>query len=47
MSARRRFDEELDLLHHELVEMGSMIEKAIKTSFKAIESDDEEAARCV
>ncbi|MCQ4795134.1 phosphate signaling complex protein PhoU [Anaerofustis stercorihominis] len=45
MSARRRFDEELDLLHHELVEMGSMIEKAIKTSFKAIESDDEEAAK--
>ncbi|EDS72267.1 phosphate signaling complex protein PhoU [Anaerofustis stercorihominis] len=45
MSARRRFDEELGLLHHELVEMGSMIEKAIKTSFKAIESDDEEAAK--
>lgn len=45
MSARRRFDEELVLLHHELVEMGSMIEKAIKTSFKAIESDDEEAAK--
>ncbi|MCR2032461.1 phosphate signaling complex protein PhoU [Anaerofustis stercorihominis] len=45
MSARRRFDEELDLLHHELVEMGSMIEKAIKTSFNAIESDDEEAAK--
>ena len=45
MSARRRFDEELDLLHHELVEMGSMIEKAIKTSFKAIQSDDEEAAK--
>ena len=45
MSARRRFDEELGLLHHELVEMGSMIEKAIKASFKAIESDDEEAAK--
>ncbi|WP_294467661.1 phosphate signaling complex protein PhoU [uncultured Anaerofustis sp.] len=47
MSARRRFDEELDLLHHELVEMGSMIEKAIKTSFNAIESDDEEAAKYI
>lgn len=45
MSARRRFDEELDLLHHELVEMGSMIEKAIKTSFEAIEHDDEDIAR--
>ena len=42
MSARRRFDEELGLLHHELIEMGSMIEKAIKSSFEAIESDDED-----
>ncbi len=45
MCARRRFDEELDLLHLELIEMGSMIEKAIKSSFEAIESDDEDIAR--
>jgi len=45
MSARRRFDEELDLLHHDLVEMGLMIEKAIKAAFSAIESDDEEGAK--
>jgi len=37
---RRAFDVELDLLHHDIVTMGSTVCAALKTTFSALESRD-------
>lgn len=42
---RNRFDRQLCTLNDELIEMGSMIEKAIETAVKALVNQDAELAR--
>lgn len=42
---RNRFDRQLCTLNDELIEMGSMIEKAIETAIKALVNQDAEMAR--
>lgn len=42
---RNRFDRELDTLHDELIEMGSLIENAIEYAVKALIGQDIELAR--
>lgn len=42
---RNRFDKELETLNNELIEMGSMIEKAIETAIKAMVNQDVELAK--
>lgn len=44
---RNRFDRQLEELNDELIEMGTMIEKAIKTAAKALISQDSELAKTV
>ena len=44
---RNRFDRQLEELNDELVEMGTMIEKAIETAAKALISQDRELAKTV
>jgi phosphate transport system protein len=41
---RNRFDMQLEMLNDELIEMGSMIEKAIETAIKALVNQDVELA---
>ncbi|MDR3645457.1 MAG: phosphate signaling complex protein PhoU [Clostridia bacterium] len=43
--SRVQFDNELLLLHNELIKMGAMIEEAIRKSIKAFEENDKELAR--
>lgn len=45
MSIRRRFDDELEKLNKDLVDMGMMIESAITISMKTLESQDESGAK--
>lgn len=42
---RNKFDKELDLLNNELIEMGNLIESAIKTAVTALEEQDIELAK--
>ncbi len=42
---RSRFDEQLDLLNNELIEMGALIEYAIESAVEALLKQDVEAAR--
>ena len=42
---RNRFDEQLHALNHELLEMGALIERAIRSATDALEKQDVEAAR--
>lgn len=42
---RNRFDRQLSTLNDELIEMGSMIEKSIKTAIKALVNQDVDLAR--
>lgn len=42
---RNRFDRQLSTLNNELIEMGSMIEKAIETAVRALVSQDVLLAR--
>ena len=42
---RNRFDRELDLLNEQLIEMGNLIESAIKTAVTALEEQDVELAK--
>lgn len=44
---RNRFDRQLEELNDELIEMGTMIEKAIETAAKALISQDSELAKTV
>ena len=44
MSMRNRFDEQLHALNHELLEMGSLIERAIRSATDALIRQDGEAA---
>ena len=44
---RNRFDRQLEELNNELIEMGTMIEKAIETAAKALISQDSELAKTV
>ena len=44
---RNRFDRQLEELNDELIEMGTMIEKAIETAAKALISQDSEFAKTV
>lgn len=44
---RNKFDEQLELLNIELIEMGSMCEQTISNAVKALTSKDVEAARMV
>ena len=44
---RNRFDQQLTKLNNELIEMGSMIEKAIENAVKAMVTSDIELARTV
>ena len=44
---RNRFDKELDLLNNELIEMGSLVEKAIRDASKALINKDMDLARIV
>ena len=44
---RSRFDEQLDMLHAALIEMGAMIERAIETASQALVNRDVELARQV
>ena len=41
---RNRFDEQLHTLNHELLEMGALIERAIRSATDALEKQDVEAA---
>ena len=41
---RNRFDEQLHALNHELLEMGALIERAIRNATDALENQDAEAA---
>ncbi len=41
---RSRFDEQLDVLNHELLGMGALIERAIRSATTALEKQDVEAA---
>ena len=41
---RNRFDEQLHILNHELLEMGGLIERAIRNATDALENQDVEAA---
>ena len=45
MRLRSRFDEQLDALNKELVEMGALIEKAIDIAVKALLEQNEELAK--
>lgn len=47
MTARRRLDNELEILHFDLIKMGSMAEEAIDTSIKALQNRDKELAKAV
>ena len=42
---RNRFDEQMHALNHELLEMGALIERAIRSATDALEKQDVEAAR--
>lgn len=42
---RNRFDEQLHLLNHELLEMGALIESAIRSATDALEKQDAQAAQ--
>ena len=44
---RSRFDEQLQQLHHELLQMGALIERAIRSATAALTERDAEAARRV
>lgn len=44
---RNRFDRELNILNNELIEMGSMIERAIEDSYKALMNKDLDLAKSV
>ena len=44
MSMRNRFDEQLHTLNHELLEMGALIERAIRSATDALVKQDVEAA---
>ena len=44
---RNRFDEQLQQLHHELLQMGALIERAIRSATAALTERDAEAARRV
>ena len=44
MSMRNRFDEQLHALNHELLEMGALIERAIRSATDALIRQDGEAA---
>ena len=44
---RSRFDKELNLLNNELIEMGSLVERAIENAAKALVEKDIELARTV
>lgn len=44
---RNRFDRELNILNNELIEMGSMIERAIENSYKALMNKDLDLAKSV
>ena len=41
---RNRFDEQLHMLNHELLEMGALIERAIRSATDALVKQDAEAA---
>ena len=41
---RNRFDEQLHTLNHELLEMGALIERAIRSATDALVKQDVEAA---
>lgn len=45
MSARIAFDEELSILHKDLIKMGALIEEAIENSIKALNTKDSGLAR--
>ena len=42
---RNKFDEQLELLNNELIEMGALIESAITSSVTAIIEQDQELAK--
>lgn len=44
---RSRFDNELELLNHELIEMGSLVERAIENATEALINRDTKLARVV